>query len=186
MKSQEIAFVALFATLTAIGAFIHIPLPLVPITLQTFFVLLSGLVLGKRLGALSQLCYVGMGAVGLPVFAGGTSGLGIIAGPTGGYIVGFVFAAYIAGAIMEGGKTIISKFTNKHNVVLIDIAALMAGIVTIYAIGILQLMNFTGMGLYAALKVGVIPFIAGDVIKAGLAFSVARKIRKSGVLLFYP
>ena len=171
MKSMDVAMVALFATLTAIGAFIEIPFPLVPITLQVFFVLLSGLVLGRRLAALSQLCYLGMGAIGLPVFAGGTSGIGIIAGPTGGYLVGFVLAAFVVGLITE-----------RHHDVRTDILAMAAGIVCIYMPGIIQLMNFTGMGLRRGLEVGIIPFIAGDVIKAALAISIAQRVWKSGVI----
>lgn len=171
MKSMELALVALFATLTALGAFIEIPLPLVPITLQIFFVLLAGLVLGGRLGALSQLCYLGMGSIGLPVFSGGQSGIGVIAGPTGGYLIGFVIAAFVVGLISE-----------RHEDVKIDALAMAAGIVCIYVPGILQLMNFTGMGLERGLEVGIIPFIAGDIVKAALAVSITARIRRSGVL----
>ncbi len=171
MKSMELALVALFATLTALGAFIQIPLPLVPISMQIFFVLLSGLVLGSRLGALALLCYLGMGSIGLPVFSGGQSGIGVIAGPTGGYLIGFVVAAYVVGIISE-----------RHENSKIDAIAMAAGIVCIYVPGILQLMNFTGMGLERGLEVGIIPFIVGDVIKAAMAVSVTNRIRRSGVL----
>jgi biotin transport system substrate-specific component len=171
MKSMDLALVALFATLTALGAFIEIPLPFVPITLQTFFILLSGLILGSRLAGLSLLCYVGMGSIGLPVFAGGASGIGVIAGPTGGYLVGFVIAAFVVGFIAERREDFKT-----------DVLAMAVGIICIYVPGILQLMNFTGMGLERGLEVGIIPFIAGDIIKAGLAVSIANRIRRSGVL----
>lgn len=168
---MELALVALFATLTAIGAFIEIPLPLVPITLQTFFILLSGLILGSRLAALSLLCYLGMGSIGLPVFSGGQSGIGVIAGPTGGYLIGFLIAAFVVGLVSE-----------RYEDIRMDVIAMGIGIVCIYIPGILQLMNFTGMGLERGLEVGIIPFIAGDIIKAALAVSIATRIRRSGVL----
>ena len=91
--------IALFTTLTAIGAYVALPLPFtpVPFTLQLLFTLLSGLVLGPKAGALSQIIYVGLGVLGVPVFAGGNAGPGVLVGPTGGYLVGFVVAAYVIG-----------------------------------------------------------------------------------------
>src|SRR5512133_2023281 len=90
-----------FALLTAMGAAIQIPIGPVPITLQVLFVLLSGLVLGSRMGALSQMEYLAIGFAGAPVFAGGKAGIVALLGPTGGYLVGFVVAAYLAGLIAE-------------------------------------------------------------------------------------
>ncbi|MHB0869327.1 MAG: biotin transporter BioY [Chloroflexota bacterium] len=90
-----------FACLTALGALVQIPIGPVPITLQVLFVLLSGLVLGSKLGALSQMEYLAMGFAGLPVFTQGKSGLIALLGPTGGYLVGFVVGAYLAGLVAE-------------------------------------------------------------------------------------
>ncbi|RZN48959.1 biotin transporter BioY [archaeon] len=171
MKSKELAYVAMFATLTAIGAFITIPLPMVPLTLQTFFVMLSGLMLGARLGALSQLFYLGMGAIGLPVFASGTSGLGVIAGPTGGFLIGFVVGSYLIGLATEGS-------TNPKR----DGIAIAAGTAVIYVCGMAQLMNFTGMSIVAAAEVAILPFLPGDALKAILAISVNQKVRRANVL----
>ncbi len=94
---------ALFAALTGVGALIAIPLPFtpVPITLQTFFIFLAGALLGKYLGALSQLIYLLLGVVGLPVFAKGSSGIGALLGPSGGYLVGFIPAAFLVGYLLE-------------------------------------------------------------------------------------
>ncbi|HOP08757.1 MAG TPA: biotin transporter BioY, partial [Candidatus Methanofastidiosa archaeon] len=177
MKSTDLALTALFATLTAIGAFIQIPFIPVPLTLQTFFVLLSGMLLGARLGALSQIIYMMMGAIGLPVFAGGTSGPGVITGPTGGYLVGFVVGAFCTGLCVEksmGGAFVKGR---KMAYVLRDAIALGAGIAAIYACGILQLMNFLDISLYSALKLGVVPFLLGDLLKSALAISLAERIR---------
>ncbi len=97
MKSKNITLVALFTALTAIGAFISIPLGPVPITLQSFFVILSGILLGPKLGALSQVLYIFLGLIGIPIFSGFSGGLQHILKPSFGFIIGFVFAAYIAG-----------------------------------------------------------------------------------------
>jgi biotin transport system substrate-specific component len=94
-------YAAMFGAATAMGAYIMIPLPPVPITLQTLFVVLAGALLGGRLGALSQVVYLLLGIIGLPVFHGGKGGLGILLGPTGGYLVGFIAAAYVVGKLIE-------------------------------------------------------------------------------------
>ena len=100
ITTKHLVVVAFFVALTAIGARLEIPLPYVPFTVQTFFVLLAGLLLGSRLGALSQTVYVAIGLLGLPVFARG-GGLGYIAQPTFGYLIGFIPAAYVVGALVE-------------------------------------------------------------------------------------
>jgi biotin transport system substrate-specific component len=90
-------YASMFGSLTAIGAYIMIPLPPVPITFQTLFLNLAGALLGGYLGALSQVVYILLGVIGLPVFAGGKAGLGVLLGPTGGYLFGFVLAALVVG-----------------------------------------------------------------------------------------
>jgi len=182
MKSTDLALAALFATLTAIGAFIQIPFVPVPLTLQTFFVLVSGLLLGARLGALSQFIYMMMGVIGLPVFAGGTSGVGVLTGPTGGYIVGFILGAFGAGLLVEKGTGEKYLRDQKRSYLLRDAIALGVGILVIYICGIAQLMNFLGISLYSAMKVGVIPFLLGDLVKSVLAISLTERVRRSGVL----
>ncbi|MBN1785396.1 MAG: biotin transporter BioY [Candidatus Methanofastidiosa archaeon] len=182
MKSTDLALSALFATLTAVGAFIQIPFVPVPITLQTFFVLLSGLLLGARLGAFSQIIYVLMGVIGLPVFAGGTSGIGVVTGPTGGYLIGFVAGAYVVGLIVQKGLGEKYVHEKRKGYLIRDAIALGLGIFVIYFFGILQLMNFLGIGLYSAMELGVIPFLLGDLVKTILAISLAERVRKSGVL----
>lgn len=98
-KTSILIQTALFAALTALGAFITIPLPYVPITLQLLFCLMSGIILGPKYGMLSQLLYVGLGLFGLPIFAGGHGGFSSILTPSFGYLIGFIFAPLIVGKV---------------------------------------------------------------------------------------
>jgi len=146
-------FVALFAQ-------ISIPLPFtpVPITGQTFAVLLVGAVLGSRRGAASLALYVAEGAVGLPVFAGGTFGLAKLLGPTGGYLVGFIVAAFVVGYLAERGLD--RKWTT-------SLIPFVVGEIVIYAVGVPWLAVFVGVN--KALVFGLWPFLIGDAIKLVLA-----------------
>lgn len=169
-----------FIILTALGAYVRIPLPFtpVPITLQTFFVLLSGAVLGRKWGAVSQIGYLSLGWFGLPVFTGASSGISHLWGPTGGYIIGFVVASWIV------GKMIHQKAQNSTaQIVLAMIIGSLAGI---YLLGLLGLSLFLQCNLSAALTLGFLPFIPGDIIKIiGIVF-VFRKIEKRCRQIFGP
>ncbi|QDA31577.1 biotin transporter BioY [Thermococcus indicus] len=167
MDSRNVAFAALFAALTAVGAQISIPIGPVPITLQVLFVLLGGLVLGARLGFLSQLVYVAMGTVGIPVFAGLQGGFAILYGPTGGYIAAFPIAAFIAGYLTE-------KTEKKAGM----LAGSLGGIAVIYLLGWLRLAFFMNGDFENAFRLGVLPFMPFDVLKAAVAVSVAQMVRK--------
>lgn len=103
---KDMTYCALFAVLLAVGAFIKIPISIVPITLQTLFVVLAGLLLGKKRATVSVLLYIIIGLIGLPVFSSG-GGLGYIIHPTFGYLLGFLLAAYVIGALSENGKSFI-------------------------------------------------------------------------------
>ena len=168
MKAREITLTALFAALTAIGAQISIPLGEVPITLQVLFVLLSGLILGARLGFMSQAIYVLMGALGLPVFAGFKGGLPIIYGPTGGYIIAFPLAALMTGFIAM----------KKENVYGYAIASL-SGVLIIYLLGWLRLAFFLGRDFEKAFILGIAPFILVDILKGVVAVLIADRVRKA-------
>jgi biotin transport system substrate-specific component len=96
---QYMVYASLMAALTAVGAYVHIPLGPVPIVLQNLFVLLAGLLLGSRWGAISIGIYLLVGAIGIPVFAGAKGGIAHFMGPTGGYLFGFLLASYITGYI---------------------------------------------------------------------------------------
>ena len=97
---HKIALIAIFAALTASGALIRIPIPPVPITLQSFFVIMAGLILGPKAGALSQVIYLLVGILGLPVFSGG-GGLSYVLRPSFGYLIGFILAPLAVGSFME-------------------------------------------------------------------------------------
>ncbi|ASJ12829.1 biotin transporter BioY [Thermococcus thioreducens] len=168
MRARDVAFAGLFAALTAVGAQISIPVGPVPVTLQVFLVLLSGLVLGARLGFLSQLVYVLMGAVGIPVFANFQGGFAVLYGPTGGYIAAFPIAAFLTGYITE-------KSGRKTGMVL----GSLAGVGAIYLLGWLRLGLFLAGDFHKAFLLGVLPFIPVDVIKAALAVLIADRVRKA-------
>lgn len=101
-RTYKMILVALFAALIAVGAFIRVPVPLVPFTMQTFFVVLAGMLLGKKLGAASALVYLAIGLIGIPVFTQG--GIGYVLKPSFGYLIGFIVAAFITGAIVRRWK----------------------------------------------------------------------------------
>lgn len=146
--------------LIAFAAQIAIPLPFspVPITGQTFAVLLVGALLGRRLAALSVVAYLAQGLAGLPVFAGGTSGFARLLGPTGGYLLGFWAAAYLVGWLAEQGWTLhIGK----------TLLAMVLGNGVIYLCGLAYLSLF--LGIEKALITGLYPFLIGDAIKVLLA-----------------
>jgi len=167
-KTRQVALVAGFALLTALGAQVRIPLPFtpVPITLQTFAVLLGALVLGMNRGALSQLVYLGVGVAGAPVFAGAGAGPAALVGPTGGYLVGFVVAAMLVGSL---ARSLDPKAAGSGWKAL---AILGAGTLAIYVPGVLWLSWVTGLGLGSAVALGVVPFLPGDGVKAVLAVSI--------------
>ncbi len=167
LTAHEMVKVSLFASLTAVGSFIYIPLPFnpVPVTLQTFFTYLSGIVLGPLLGPLSQLIYILLGCLNLPVFAGGTAGLGILFGPTGGYLWGFLAASFIIG-IMTKGKSSFWRL----------VLAMALGTIAIYLCGLAQLIFVARLSLSQACWSGMVVFLPGDLVKIVLASNLALKL----------
>lgn len=159
MKIRTMTRVALFAALTAGGAFIRIPLGYSSITLQTFFTAMAGCVLGPWYGALSQLVYVALGLVGLPIFTQG-GGIGYLVQPTCGFLIGLIPAAWVIGRI-AGRKPEPKQI----------VPACLLGYGVLYAIGVpymaLILNTFLGkgMGFSAIMWAGMIPFLPGDMIK---------------------
>ncbi|MGM0413849.1 MAG: biotin transporter BioY [Bacillota bacterium] len=164
---QEFILAALFTSLTAIGSYLIIPLPIspVPITLQTFFVLMSGLIGGKYIGITSQLTYFFIGIIGLPVFASGLGGIGVLLSPTGGFLIAFPLAAYIAG---------IKKNLTDSKYLLIKL--IFANLI-IYLIGITYMIIGWDFNLKSALTAGVLPFIPGDLLKIILLIIIKKKIK---------
>jgi len=161
-------YAAMFGAVTAIGAYIVIPLPLVPITLQTLFLNLAGALLGGYLGALSQVIYVLLGIAGLPVFAGGAAGPGVLLGPTGGYLIGFVIGAFVIGKLVE--------LKEKPGFAWIALA-MTAGMVVIYVFGVLQLSVVAKLSIEQAIAAGALPFLPGDFIKIIAASLITFKLK---------
>lgn len=173
LNAKQMILAALFAALTAVGAIIKIPLGAVPITLQLLFTVLAGIMLGAKLGALSQLVYIIIGLLGVPVFAGGTGGPTTVVSPSFGYVIGFVLGAFVIGKIAEGQ-------VNPSFIRLI--LASIAGVVVIYAVGVpylyLIMNNVVGkaMTFSNALKFGLVVFIPGDLLKCVIAAVLGVKV----------
>jgi biotin transport system substrate-specific component len=156
----------------AASSYVEAPMWPVPITLQTYAVCIVGALFGARLAAATVVAYLIEGALGLPVFAGGAGGLGHLLGPTGGYLVGFLIAAALTGALVERGWS--KSFTALLGVMLLAHAV-------IFAFGVLQLQLFVGWA--AAWTSGVAPFIVGTIIKT---IAAAATVRAAAPLLRQP
>ncbi len=168
LSIRQMTLISLFAALTAVGGFISIPLYPVPLTLQTLFTLLAAMILGSVMGASSQIIYVLLGVIGLPVFAGFKAGVGILFGPTGGFLFGFIISAYIIGKIVELKK--------EKNIFYYFLAGII-GTIILYIIGITQLSLVTGIGIKKAITVGMLPFLPGDILKILAASFIACKFK---------
>ena len=178
-RTRALVLIALFAALTAVGAFVRLPLPTpVPFTLQVPAVLLAGLILGPLRGAASQLAYLGVGLLGLPVFASG-GGPGYLLTPTFGFLVGFVAAAgivgFVAGDLAKCGTPRL-------------IAALLLGIAAIYLVGVPWFSWNLAVYQKKAVPTAVLwkfasVYLPLDLVKAALLLPVVRIIRRRGGLL---
>ena len=158
---------ALFAALTAVGAYMALPIGPVPVVMQNLFVFLAGLILGGRWGLVSVGIYLLAGALGLPVFAGGSGGIGRFFGPTGGYLVGYLPAVFLIGWIAhKTGRRPLG-----------DILAMLCGAAVLYACGIAWLKVVTGLPWAKALAAGMLPFLPGDALKIAVAVPIARVLR---------
>ncbi|AKB30341.1 Substrate-specific component BioY of biotin ECF transporter [Methanosarcina siciliae C2J] len=166
---RKMVFASLFAALTAAGAYMQIPIPFSPVTvtLQVFFVLLAGSLLKSKWGSLSMIVYTLLGVAGLPVFAGGSSGVGVLLGPTGGYIFGFILAAYLIGKLSEKAES-----AGKSGFA-VNGLNMSAGVLVIYTLGVIQLMLVAEIGPWAALTLGTLPFLPGEVVKTAVATYIA-------------
>lgn len=173
LSIRTICFVALFTAIISVLSILEIPTPWgVPFTLQTFAIALCAYVLGQKYGTLSTFVYVLVGAVGLPVFAGMSSGFGVIMGPTGGYIIGFILLAFFCGL----GFFFYQK--GKKGILFLILFSLL-GLACCHGIGIVQLKNYYEMTWAGAAMAGTVPYLAKDVISMVLAFLLALAVRKA-------
>lgn len=142
MKTREMIFIAMFAALIAVGAFMRIPLPICPITLQFLFVMLAGVLLGGKNGALSVIVYALIGLAGVPVFTGG-GGLSYVLQPTFGYIIGFAVGAYATGTIIYSGELTMKRL----------LIGTFTGLVIIFGVGVIYYWLITKLWLGNAISI---------------------------------
>ena len=167
MKTKTLLQCALFAALSAVLSQTAIPIGLVPITLTHISIFLAAGLLGTAYGTLSQLVFVLLGAIGLPVFSNFSGGFGIIAGPRGGFIIGYLLCAFVTGLIID-------RFGASLKVLII---ALLAGWLATYIPGLLWLMAQTNTGISSALSLYCLPFLPGDIAKSVLCIFLIARLR---------
>lgn len=174
-KTKGLALSASFAVLLGLFSLVSIPLPLdlVPITLQVLGVFLILSLLGPRYGTLSCLIYLMFGAVGLPVFHGGTSGISIILGPTGGYLVSFPIAALAGGFLSRRVDS-----TRKYDLLKV-VASFAVALAIIYSLGTVWLMEYLHLSPLQAILSGIVPFIGFDIVKAIVVTPISVRLRAS-------
>ncbi len=164
---QKLVLASLMAAFIAVGGYLAIPIGPVPIVLQNLFVLVAALLLGSRWASGAVAVYLLAGACGLPVFAGGGGGLGHLFGPRGGYLFGFLAAAFVVGKISETSGRRPGW----------EIAGMVVGCLLIYAIGVPWLKTMLGMSYGKALAVGMYPFVIGDALKIVAALAIVKSVR---------
>jgi len=173
MNTYGLILVSMFAALTAVGAFIQIPMIPVPITLQMFFVFMAGVLLGPKLGASSQIVYVTMGLIGLPIFSAG-GGPGYVFHPTFGFLIGYIFASFFIGYFLKNQENLSFAKT---------LSACIMGVVIIYIIGVpyMSVILNVVIGLEVTILqsfIGMLVFLPGDILKAVGVALIAPRIRK--------
>lgn len=167
ISARELVICALFAALTAVCSQLQIPLPLVPINLALLSVLLCGGLLRPGTAALAMTCYALMGLAGLPVFAGFKGGAGALLGSTGGYILGYIPAAWLTALLR-------TRWRSSFGALCLGMAA---GTAVCYLLGTVWFMIATGHGLWVSLGYCVFPFLPGDALKILLAAFLSRRLR---------
>lgn len=183
LKTKDMVLVSLFAALMTVGAYIKVLFPLVPFSLQPFFCAFAGIILGSRLGALSQALYVALGLAGVPVFTQGSGPLYVLK-PTFGFLLGFILGAYVIGKVSESLRAV--NFSNA-------LISVLSGLAAIYLVGIPYLyiilkfyMGRSETTLMSALSIGFFPFILKDialyVVVAIVAGAVIPVLSKAGLM----
>lgn len=177
LSTKELVLCSIFAAIISILAQISIPLPFttVPITMLIFAVAVTGLILGFRLGAISVLIYLLIGSIGIPVFSQFSGGLGVLFGPTGGYLIGLIPMVYIVGFAKEKSSSPIIIFLS-----------LIIGLISSYITGTLMFSAITGNTIYQSILYCVAPFIFVDLIKLALAYIIGSSVsrRVSSTLIY--
>lgn len=173
-RTYHVASAAVLAAMLCASAWVSVPLQPVPVTFQVLVVVLAALVLPPRWAAASVLAYLVIGASGVPVFSGAKGGLQVLAGPTGGYLWGFVFGAVLGSASTRAMRRARIPLAGA------DAAAAILVIACVYALGWLQLSFVMHLTPLKALLAGVVPFLPVDALKAAVAVGLAAALRRSG------
>lgn len=167
-----LAFAMAGFTGLAAQLYIYLPFTPVPVTMQVLPVLLSGVLLGSTYGMLSMVIYLLLGVLGAPWFAGGKHGINVLLGATGGYLVGFIFAAYLIGYVTDRYREARKPLSQA--------ILMLTGVLIIYALGVLQLAAVANLSLSQALLKGAVPFIPGDIFKAAIAMGISSVLLPRG------
>ncbi|MGI6584614.1 MAG: biotin transporter BioY [Gracilibacteraceae bacterium] len=170
LSIKDLSYISLFAALVSVSGYIIIPLPFsaAPVTAQTLAVMLTGSLLPVGKSVLSLLIFILMGAAGLPVFSGGTAGLGVIMGKTGGYLIGFIAGAALI-SLLKGKNAGFARLAAVNT---------LGGIVVVYTFGVFWLNYVTGIGISQAFIFGALTFIPGDILKVIIASVLSLKLSK--------
>ena len=167
MKTKYLTMCAIFAALSAVLSPISIPIGAVPINFIHISIFLAAGLLGAKYGTISQVVFVLLGTIGLPVFSGFRGGVGVIAGYTGGFIIGYIGCAFVTGILID-------RFGTGMKVL---IPAMYAGWLVTYALGIMWYVFVTNTGIFAAVSACVLPFLLGDFCKTMLSAVLIHRIR---------
>jgi biotin transport system substrate-specific component len=178
MNTRKTLLIALFTGLIIVGTFIKVPLPPVPISLQTFFVILAGMIGGLQIGLFATVIYLLLGIIGLPVFSSG-GGLAALIGPTGGYLVGMLLAVIVVGIFSDRIK---AEDNKKKQILLCTIGGIL-GTLVIYAIGLPWLKSSLDWTWGKTLVGGMYPFLIGDFIKLIVALIITFNFKERFDLL---
>ena len=166
-KAYPIVLVGVFVAIISICAWISIPMVPIPITLQTLGIFITASILGAKLGTVSIIIYILLGAVGLPVFSNFTGGFGILLSPTGGFIIGFIFTALTVGII-----------TSFKNSILTNTLAMLLGLLLCYTFGTVWYCIYANVDFITAVLICVVPFLIGDAVKIATASILVTKLKK--------
>jgi len=179
-NTRDLVLIAMFAGLTAVLAYVYLPIPMspVPITGQTMGVMISGAILGAKKGFMSQVVYLLLGVIGLPVFAGGMGGISVLLGPTGGYLLSCPIAAFIVGYFVKKSE---AKQGCRHWGLLL-FGLFFGGVVAIYVPGVLQLSLITQIPIEAAILQGAVPYLIGDAAKVVGSTLVVRSFHAASIV----
>ncbi len=175
VNSRRSVFVAMYAAIICVGCFIAVPVGAIPIVLQNMLAVMAGALFGLPQGAAAVGLFLAAGALGVPVFSGGKGGFAVLAGPTGGFLIGYFIGALVCGLIAGHPAADEKPFTVK-NIVKLSLAGL-AGFAVVYVPGILQFMHVTSKPLATALAACVVPFLPGDAVKLIIMVPLAAKLR---------